>query len=436
MMIRSLIKIGFACGTVFAIVAVGSIGCQNAAQPESTVAVVEQAPPSPPEPTLSAAGDAQLTLFGEFPDRQRVPFHTQAAAPMKQHTFESDGADFDVEASPDGRTLVFASTRHDPQPNLYLKTVDGRAVTQLTDDPAADVQPAFSPDGQTIAFASSRSGNWDIWLIGLQGGRATQVTHSAQHEVHPSFSPDGKQLVYCQFNDRTAAWELWVLSLAHPESRKMIGLGLFPDWSPKADSIVYQRARERGGRWFSIWRIDLDKGEPKFPIELAASTEMALIRPSWSPDGEWITYGTAQVADRPEADPARLEASPAGKSQPTVERPAAGRRHVAPAREPEPAEAIRSTMNRGDIWMMRADGSSATRLTDGTSVAFGSVWGVDERVYFTAMQNGSENIWSVQPMVRPAGRLTEAPAESAPVIPAAGVIQPAGGEPVQANRGG
>ena len=102
-------------------------GCESAQQAEIEVVVV---PPPPPEPQLTSAGDVHLTLFGEFPDRQRVPFHARAASPMKQHTFETEGADFDVDISPDGKYLVFASTRHSAQPDLYLKTVDGRAVTR------------------------------------------------------------------------------------------------------------------------------------------------------------------------------------------------------------------------------------------------------------------------------------------------------------------
>ncbi|HPU25495.1 MAG TPA: DPP IV N-terminal domain-containing protein [Phycisphaerae bacterium] len=363
-------------------------GCESAQQAEIEVVVV---PPPPPEPQLTSAGDVHLTLFGEFPDRQRVPFHARAASPMKQHTFETEGADFDVDISPDGKYLVFASTRHSAQPDLYLKTVDGRAVTQLTDDPAGDVQPCFSPDGQYVAFASHRSGNWDLWIVGLQGGRATQITHSPQHEVHPSFSPDGRQLAYCLFNQRTETWELWVLSLAHPESKKMIGLGLFPRWSPKSDSIVYQKARERGGRWFSIWRVDLRNGEPGFPVELAASSEMALIQPSWSPDGAWITYGTAQLGT--------------GDS---VSEASGG-----------------ETMTRGDIWVIRADGSSAMQLTD-SGVNFGSVWGPDGRIYFTSRQNGRENIWSVRPLERSTDELTAAAPAQGPST-ASGVVaqQPA-----------
>ena len=42
--------------------------------------------------------------------------------PMKQHSFTSEGADFDVDVSPDGQRMVFASTRHSAQPDLYIKT--------------------------------------------------------------------------------------------------------------------------------------------------------------------------------------------------------------------------------------------------------------------------------------------------------------------------
>ena len=36
------------------------------------------------------------------------------------------------------------------------------------------------------------------------------------------------------------------------------------------------------------------------------------------------------------------------------------------------------------------------RLTDGSGCHFASVWGPGQRVYFTSVQNGIENIWSVQ----------------------------------------
>ena len=323
---------------------------------------------------MRVASDAHLTLFGELPDHSRVPFQARAASPMKQHTFTTEGADFDVDVSPDGKWIVFSSTRHSAQPDLYLKTINGRAVTQLISDPAGDVQACFSPDGKRIAFASNRGGNWDLWMIGLEGGQATQITRSPLHEVHPSFAPDGQRLVYCIFNDRADQWELWTQQLDQPGSRRMIGVGLFPEWSPTSDSIVYQKARERGGRWFSCWRVDLVMSEPKFPVELATSSDTALIQPSWSPDGQWVTYGTARLGS---------------------------------AGQDLPDDAV-IAQTRGDIWIMQADGSSPLKLTGGAGAHFGSVWSVDGRVYFTSQQNGIENIWSVKPLPSQTTQLPDA----------------------------
>jgi len=321
-------------------------------------------PPRSVEPSLHTARDAHMTAFGELPDQSRVPFHARAASPMTQHTETVEGADFDVNVSPDGKWLVFSSTRHSAQPDLYLKTSTGRAVTQLTADSAADVQPCFSPDGQWVAFASSRSGNWDLWLKGIKGGQPVQITRSPLHEVHPSFSPDGKRLAYCMFNSRAGQWELWTLTLNASGSRRMIGVGLFPEWSPVADCIVYQKARERGGRWFSIWRMDLANGEPTFPVEVIASSGMALIQPGWSPDGQWITYGSAKLD---------------GDGQfPADQSP---------------------ILTQGDIWIVSKDGSAPLKLTDGQGTNFGSAWSADERIYFTSQQNGTENVWSAKPLL-------------------------------------
>jgi len=377
---------------VAAVAVVGSglaAGCsmQNKTQAAAQAAVEPAPAPRPVEPSLHSAGDAQLTLFGEFPERSRVPFHAQAASPMEQHTFGSEGADFDVHVSPDGAWLAFSSTRHSQRPDIYLKKVGGQAVTLLACDPACDVQPAFGPDGRWVAFASNRSGNWDLWMVGLDGGPARQITNSPMQEVHPSFSPDAKRLAYCAFNERAQQWELWTLQIDQPASARMIGVGLFPEWSPAGESIVYQRARQRGGRWFSIWRIDLAGGEPKFPIELSARSDMALIHPTWSCDGQWIAYGTALLesgSDSPDGSP---------------------------------------VMSRGDIWIMRADGTSPVQLTDGASTHFSPAFGADGRIYFTSQRNGSENIWSVKPLPGP---ITPAPAaskdkpEGLPAPPAAG----------------
>ncbi len=134
-------------------------GCERIVVVESEpISPVEYYPPVPPRPTLVAAGDPQMTLFGEIPGVPTYEFESRAAISLRQHSYPSEGSDFDPSMSRDGKRMIFASTRHSMTPNIYYKDVDGVAVVQLTTDPASDVQPCFSPDGRRVAFASDRTG--------------------------------------------------------------------------------------------------------------------------------------------------------------------------------------------------------------------------------------------------------------------------------------
>ena len=79
-----------------------------------------------------------------------------------------------------------------------------------------------------------------------------------------------------------------VVELDQPTVQHHIGEGLFPQWSPVDDQIVFQRPRQRGTRWFCIWTIALNNNEPGRATQIAASGNAALIHPCWSPDASRI----------------------------------------------------------------------------------------------------------------------------------------------------
>ena len=313
-----------------------------------------------PTPRLAVAGDPHVTLFGELPGVRTASYSANSNVSLYQHTYPAEGADFDPDVDPLGERLVFASTRHSMQPDLYVQRVFGTAVTQLTADPAADVQPVFSPDGRRVAFASDRGGAWDIWVIGVDGSPPVQITDSPGDELHPTWSPDGTQLAYCRRPANGGPWELWITSVASGGRHWFIGYGLFPDWSPVGDTLVYQRARERGSHWFGIWTIELIDGEPRYPTEVASSSTGAFIVPTWSPDGRRIAFGA-------------------------VPAPLAGRGSGGP------------TEQRSDIWIVDREGGRRFRLSDGRGVSFSPAWAVTGRVFFTSRHSGIERIWSTAP---------------------------------------
>src|SRR5207247_660118 len=78
---------------------------------------------------------------------------------------------------PDGTTIAFATNR-DGNYEIYLMNPDGSAPTRLTNDTAADLDPAWSPDGRKIAFATTRDGNSEIYVMNADGSAPTRLTHA------------------------------------------------------------------------------------------------------------------------------------------------------------------------------------------------------------------------------------------------------------------
>ena len=339
-------------------------------------------PPSAHDLSMSYEGfsetpppPASINVFGEFDGVERGKVKAIGEVGFQQHTFVIEGYDGDVSVDPTGHYIVYSSTRHSEHPQIYMQRVDGTSVVQLTSDSADNAYPVFSHDGKQIAFCSTRSGNWDVYVMDADGRNVVQVTSGPNQDLHPTFAPDGKRIAYCSIGGRSNQWELWTADLKTSEKR-MIGFGLFPDWSPdkSVDRIAYQRARARGSRWFSLWTMDLVDGEARNITEVAVSANAAIVSPSWSPDGRKLAFATI-------VEPARID----GKGKPEGQQ---------------------------DIWTINADGSNRHRLTDGNGTNLLPCWAADNRVYFISDRSGTECVWSGQadaPPTKMADRKEEAP---------------------------
>ena len=59
-----------------------------------------------------------------------------------------------------------------------------------------DIRPAVSPDGKKIAFTSTRDGNYEIYVMNIDGSDTKRITQSEERDDYPTWHPDGKRLVY------------------------------------------------------------------------------------------------------------------------------------------------------------------------------------------------------------------------------------------------
>ena len=80
--------------------------------------------------------------------------------------------------------------------DIWVYDLARDAAARLTSDPGDDADPVWTPDGRTILFASSRQGPPDVYKIGAGGGSAEElVVKTAGGTPTMGISPDGKDLI-------------------------------------------------------------------------------------------------------------------------------------------------------------------------------------------------------------------------------------------------
>ncbi|MBK7405751.1 MAG: PD40 domain-containing protein [Phycisphaerales bacterium] len=327
----------------------------------------------PAEPTPTTPPPTELSLFGQETwgaptalPADPIPLTSNPnSVNASRITFAEEGADFDPCVSSSGGFMVFASTQHSRNADIYLKNLGSTILTQLTNDPGRDVMPKISPDGQWIAFASDRALDWNIYVMPRAGGRPVQITWESAAELHPSWSPDGKQIAYSKLGQTSGRWEIWVTDVTNTSTPHFLGYGLFPEWCPKAgtgpnggDLILFQRSADRGDRAFGIWMFEMKGGQVGSPSQLIGSPATAYINPNWSPDGRYVVFASV-------SDPHAIQS------------------------------ADKVFTGDSDLWMMSSDGNTMVSLTTGNSSDLLPAWGTDGNIYFVSTRTGRDNIWAI-----------------------------------------
>lgn len=80
--------------------------------------------------------------------------------------------------------------------DIYIADLTGKIVTQLTDSPGYDAEATVSPDGKKIVFTSTRSGDLELWTMDIDGKNVKQITTGLGYDGGAFFSADGKKIVF------------------------------------------------------------------------------------------------------------------------------------------------------------------------------------------------------------------------------------------------
>lgn len=73
---------------------------------------------------------------------------------------------------------------------------------RLTDHSAGDYDPSWSPDGRRIVFTSTRDGNREIYSVNADGTDLRNLTNHSDSDYDPSWSPDGRRIAFTSTRGR------------------------------------------------------------------------------------------------------------------------------------------------------------------------------------------------------------------------------------------
>jgi TolB protein len=214
---------------------------------------------------------------------------------------------------PDGKRLIFTSTRDNPDmpggnysdPNrypqgaeLYSCNLDGSDVTRLTHNKYYDAEVSISPDGRRVLFTRQIDGKLDLWKMRPDGNEQTQITFTDNWQEGGSFFIDNETIIF-------RAWEI------KDQAQRGMPMSIF---TMKADGSDRRRITTDGGtNWaphpapdgehFVFVKVLLPKNYEIFLMSLNTGEQTRLTYddgfdgfPALSPDGKLLTFDSNRDA--------------------------------------------------------------------------------------------------------------------------------------------
>lgn len=229
----------------------------------------------------SLDGDGRLVYQNTTSDTNiwRVPGPQAESGTAPVKFIASNKFDMSPQISPDGKRVVFVSTRSGYY-ELWLSNTDSPASAyQLTHFEGPIVgSPRWSANGDLVAFDSTRSGSettdsFNVWVVVADGTGLRQITNDSWSNARPSWSRDGRWIYYS--SKRSGDLQIWKIPAAGGEPVPVTKNGNVREAieSPDGKHLYYVKASTVPG----IWRVPVDGGDEVQVIDRGWPGRWALI---------------------------------------------------------------------------------------------------------------------------------------------------------------
>jgi len=194
--------------------------------------------------------------------------------------------------------------------DIFIANEKGQQLGQLTNLPGYDAEATLSPDGKRIVFTSTRSGDLELWTMNTDGSDLKQITHALGYDGGAFFSPDGKQLIFRASRPDTEAEiqeykELLAQGLVAPTEMELFicnvdGSGLkqitklgkanwAPFFHPSGKKIIFSsNHHSQKGYDFQLYLINTDGTG----LERITHNSIFNAFPMFSPDGKHLVFSS------------------------------------------------------------------------------------------------------------------------------------------------
>ena len=221
-----------------------------------------------------------------------------------------------------GTKLLFSAIKADYnnysyEYELYIVNVDGTGLT-LIDRISSKESGYFGgadwfPDDSRIAYVRSYDDSWDKTRLILY--KIADDTHTILptegNVCNPDFSPDGTKIAYCSSDETLYSIDvlginenIYIMDINENKNQLIIENGASPKWSPSGEKIMYRTSGKDRSSQISVANAD---GTDQKQLTSTVSTEWwdtgfprdGNSDPQWTPDGKKIVY-VSYENDKPE----------------------------------------------------------------------------------------------------------------------------------------